>query len=362
MAETDFMMISMTISPPELRTELHVGHHLLNGDLIRDVCKKYGTQIAIIADDHVKNLYGIELSKKLSAQIFEIPRGENAKTREVKHKIEDQLLGAGYGRDAVLIGLGGGSTTDLAGFIAATYLRGVALILIPTSLLGMVDAAIGGKTAVDTSLGKNMIGSFYHPKAIISDLETLKTLPEKEIINGFSEIIKMGLIYDPEILAFAKPFKPSKEIVAKAAKAKIGVLAQDPFEKGMRRILNFGHTIGHALETISHYKISHGEAVAIGCLAESYLSFQLGYLPEQQFQHIENIYNTHLGTFCLPKSYDRKALVHFMAFDKKNSIHGIRFVVIDKIGHPVSFEGEFCRTVKEDDLASTLSYMEKRCA
>jgi 3-dehydroquinate synthase len=275
------------------------------------------------------------------------------------------MLKAGLGRDTVLIGLGGGSTTDLAGFIAATYLRGIPLILVPTTLLAMVDAAIGGKTAVDTPHGKNLIGSYYHPKAVIADLDTLKTLPEKETLHGLAEILKMGLISDASILTLAQHPEALQrtdlleDLVVKAAKAKIAVIEQDPSEKGLRRILNFGHTIAHALEALSPYDgIPHGEAVAIGCLTESYLSHKLGYLPPKQYALIEDLYRTRLGTLRLPKIYDRNSLLAAMAFDKKKSKSSIRFVLIQEIGSAIPFDGAYCRTVPEEDLGEALSMME----
>ncbi len=354
--------ILIDLQQPPVISELYIGHDLIQGDFLIYLCKKYGNKIAIIVDNSLKKLYGTELSKKLSAQLFEIPDGEKGKTREIKQMVEDQMLKAGFGRDTVVIGLGGGATTDLAGFVASTYLRGVPLILIPTSLLAMVDAAIGGKTAVDTSYGKNLIGSFYHPKAIVSDLSTLKTLPENEKINGFAEIIKMGLIFDSEILTFVKNSHSFDVLVTRASKAKIAIVTQDPFDKGLRRILNFGHTIGHALEAISNFTLSHGEAVAIGCIAESYLSVQLGFLSEQQFSQIEMVCKDMFSSAALPNTYERKKLIQSMAFDKKKSVEGIRFVLIDQIGHAIPFNGEYCRAVKEEDLESTLSYMEQNYA
>lgn len=353
--------IPFQIPQPPISLQLHVGYHLIEGDFLINLCKQYGNKVVIITDPSLKQLYGDKLSQKLSACLFEIPVGEKAKTREVKQVIEDQMLRAGCGRDTVVIGLGGGSTTDLAGFIASTYLRGVSLILIPTSLLAMVDAAIGGKTAVDTSFGKNLIGTFYHPQAIVTDLEVLNTLPDKEKINGFSEIIKMGLIFDPHILPLIDHPDSLEELVIRASKAKMAIITQDPYEtSGLRRILNFGHTIGHALESVSNFELSHGEAVAIGCIIESYLSTRLGYLSEQDFTSIKSIYTTAFNSLRLPKKYQRQALLEAMAFDKKKSAAGIRFVLIDRIGHAFPFDGEYCRTVPLQELESAISYMEQQ--
>jgi 3-dehydroquinate synthase len=355
-------MIPISIDVPSFVTELYIGRQLLQGDLLGDLCKRYGSQIAIITDPHVNMLYGQFLAEKLGARVFEVPRGEKAKTREVKRRIEDELLASGYGRDTVILGLGGGSVTDLAGFIASTYLRGVALILIPTSLLAMVDASIGGKTAVDTPLGKNLIGSFYPPKAIVSDLDTLQTLPEKEKQNGLSEIIKMGLIFDSDILIQLASVDALEPLVRKACQAKIAVTTQDPWDRGLRRILNFGHTIGHALEAASRFEISHGEAVAIGCIAESYLSKKLGYLSQDQFLQIKDIYSTHLNPLVLPKDYNSQSLLRAILLDKKKSVQGVRCVLLDQIGCCLPFEGQYCKVIQEQDVKEAFSYLEAHYA
>ncbi len=356
------MMIPISINVPSYVTELYVGRQLLQGDFLGNLCKKLGSRIVIITDPYLKELYGQKLAQELDAQILEVPRGEKAKTREIKEKIEDRLLQEGYGRDTVIIGLGGGSITDLAGFIASTYLRGVPLILAPTSLLAMVDASIGGKTAVDTDLGKNLIGSYYFPQAIVSDLDTLETLSSREKQNGLSEIIKMGLIFDPDILTELAKSSSLETLVRKASQAKIDVVVQDPFDMGLRRILNFGHTIGHALEAATRFEISHGEAVAIGCIAESYLSKELGYLAQEQFLQITDIYSTYLSPLTLPKDYSSQLLLQATLVDKKKSSKGVRSVLLDQIGRCVPFDGQFCRVIEEKDLQQSLTYLQEHYA
>lgn len=330
-----------------------IGRNLLQEDLLFEYC--FTKRCLIISDNKVAALYGNQLGEKLGAEVFEVPIGEQGKTRAVKELIEDQMLAKGYGRETVVIGLGGGAITDLAGFIASTYLRGVSLILIPTTLLAMVDAAIGGKNGVNTPRGKNLIGTIYQPELILSDLDVLKTLPEKEMQNGFSEIYKMGLISDPSIFETAE----LDELVVKAAEAKIAIAQQDPTEKGLRRVLNFGHTIAHGLEAISDFTFPHGEAVAIGCVTESYLSFQLGYLSKNDYEQIEELYQSRFRFLHLPHSYERGSLLKALAFDKKKSASGVRFVLIDQIGRALPFEGQYCRTVEDKDLAAALAKMEQ---
>lgn len=234
-------------------SEVWIGKNLLK----EDVLERFSGPIAIITDTKIEKLFGKKLFKG-QASFFSFPAGEKSKTRKTKEKIEDGLIQKGFGSDTVIVGLGGGVVTDLAGFVAATYCRGVKLVLIPTTLLGMVDAAIGGKNGVNTPKAKNRIGTFYFPELIMIDTDFLKTLPEKEMLMGGAEILKYGLIDDPSLFQdLPKLFSSIDKTIEKSIAAKKKVVGEDPEEKkGLRRILNFGHTIGHALETIENYKIS----------------------------------------------------------------------------------------------------------
>jgi 3-dehydroquinate synthase len=310
----------------------------------------------VIADVALEHLYAKPLCARWGADLILIPSGEKAKTRQIKEKLEDALLEKGCGKDTVLIAVGGGSTSDLVGFTASTYLRGVPLILVPTTLVAMVDASIGGKTAIDTPHGKNLIGTFYPPRYILADTDTLKTLPEKEWKNGFAEILKMGLVCDPSILE-ADPASPST--ILKAIEAKILITQKDPFDQSLRRILNFGHTIGHALETVSNYEISHGEAVAIGSMTEVYLSHLLGHLNQEDFLKIEKIYSSRFN-LSLPKTYMRPALLKALLFDKKKELGLVRFVSLQKIGKAHPFNNSYCSPAPLKELELALDWMEKK--
>jgi 3-dehydroquinate synthetase len=224
----------------------------------------------------------------------------------------------------------------------------------------MVDASIGGKTGIDTPYGKNLIGTFYHPRAIIADLETLQTLPEKERLNGLSEILKMGLIQDASLWKMAEQEINSPKLILQAIRGKISVLEQDPMERGLRRILNFGHSFAHGIETIAQYEMSHGEAVAIGCIVESHLSKTLGYLSAPDFERIRSLYQKF--PLHLPKRYERKNLLNALSYDKKNAKGEFRFVLIDSIGHALPFDHQYCRPVAEQELESTLTWMEHHYA
>jgi 3-dehydroquinate synthase len=335
-------------------TELYIGPNLLTSDRLLESCGKL--RIILIADAAIKDLYAVDLARKIHAELLTIPNGEKAKALETVQNLIDELFKMGCGRDTLLIALGGGVTTDLVGFVASVYMRGLPLILIPTTLLAIVDAAIGGKTAIDTPYGKNLIGTIYYPKAIFADLDMLQTLPEKEWFNGLAEILKMGLIYDGSVWEMAKKNGKDPDLIFKAIQGKIAVVEQDPTEQGLRRILNFGHTIGHALETVAHYEVSHGEAVALGCAVEAHLSMRLGYLSEKDFEQILGVYSRF--PLKLPKAYVRTKLLSAMAHDKKKALGETRFVLIDKIGHAIPFEGAYCRTITQSELEPTLDWME----
>ncbi|MBS0629914.1 MAG: 3-phosphoshikimate 1-carboxyvinyltransferase [Verrucomicrobia bacterium] len=322
---------------------LCIGEGLLDKQL-PEFCKQLDGRKILIADEALKELYAIPLAEKIGAQLLTIPNGEKAKTLSTAQSLLHALFELGADRKTTLIALGGGSTTDLVGFVASIYMRGVPLILVPTTLLAIVDASIGGKTAVDTAFGKNLIGTYYEPKAIFADLDTLKTLPEKERLNGKAEITKMQLIYG------------TSADIEQTIKAKIEIVAQDPRDQGIRRILNFGHTIGHALEAASDYEIPHGEAVALGCLAESHLSMRLGYLSKGDFEKIQTLY----GPLKLPQGYTRTKFLQALTHDKKKADGQIRFVLIDRIGHALPFDGAYCRPVSLSELEPTLDWMENR--
>lgn len=345
-------MKKIVISPS---TELYIGPNVLQSDDFSKLCAQH--KVIVVADEAIKDLYAVELATKLRAQLLTIPNGERAKSLETAQNLINQLFQAGCNRDTLLIAMGGGVTTDLVGFVASIYMRGAPLILIPTTLLAMVDASIGGKTGIDTSSGKNLLGTIYYPKAIFADLNLLQTLSEQQWGCGLAEILKMGLIHAPLLWQKATQNSQDPDLILQAILAKIEIVERDPLELGVRRILNFGHTIGHALERVANYELSHGEAVAMGSVAEAHLSMSLGYLSKQQFELIEAVYRPF--PFQWPPPYQRSELLSAMAFDKKRAKGEIRFVLIDRIGHAIPFEGAYCRAVTPVELESSLDWMEQ---
>ncbi|EKE07846.1 MAG: hypothetical protein ACD_17C00501G0006 [uncultured bacterium] len=343
------ILLKPLITPP--KTDIFFGLHAL----LESCSTKQGV---ILVDSAITHSHGKAIQKQLHYELIEVPSGEKNKTRKVKETLEDELSKRKMGRDSTIVAMGGGVTTDLVGFMASTYLRGLPLVLLPTTLLAMVDAAIGGKTGVDTPFGKNLIGSFYLPKAIFIEIDFLKTLPEKEMKNGLSEILKYGLIQKSSIWKTCQGNwqQEISSLIEQSIQCKVDIVQKDYEEKGgLRRILNFGHTVGHALELISHYQMGHGEAVALGCMAESFLSHLLGYLPEESLHEILILYQKLGYAF---KELDTPAFLQALQMDKKTKNGVPRFVMIDAIGHAVPFDGEYCRTAAVKDLEELTQWMQ----
>lgn len=273
---------------------------------------------------------------------FPVADGEDAKTDRWLAVAWSSLGQAEFSRSDAVVSLGGGTMSDLAGFIAATWLRGIDVIHIPTTLLGMVDASIGGKTGINTVEGKNLVGAFYDPKAVIADLDTLATLPKIELGSGFAEIIKCGFISDPEILNLIEQHTSQaldvqsdifEELVSRAISVKVDVVSRDFKESSLREILNYGHTLGHAIELVEHYKIRHGHAVSIGMVFAAELARLAGRLDDQTADRHKAI----LSLIGLPTTYDLSkwpALYKGMQVDKKSRGGILRFVVLDEIAKP----------------------------
>jgi len=303
-------------------------------------------ELVIITDHRVKKLYGTSLREKLLEHGFRVmlssfQAGEKSKNARTKERLELEMLTWYCGRDVMIVALGGGVVGDLAGFLAATYLRGIPYIQMPTTLLGMLDSSIGGKTGINNSYGKNLIGAFWHPVAVISDFHFLKTLPKHQLINGLIEAIKIFLTCDKEKFFFLQEnikqlLMPDlsllREVVNRAVALKISLVEADERETGMRMILNFGHTIGHAIECVSHYQIMHGYAVALGILVELKISELLGILSQREFQIVLDLFRKLNIIPTLISKMNPVDLLKATRQDKKRTPESIRYILLRQIG------------------------------
>ena len=283
----------------------------------------------------------------VDAHRIELPDAEAGKDLPVLGFIWEVLGRIGIGRTDALVSLGGGAATDVAGFAAATWLRGVDIVHVPTTLLGMVDAAIGGKTGINTAAGKNLVGAFHQPLAVLVDLAALDTLPRNELVAGMAEVVKAGFIADPEILEMieADPAAATDpagtvlpELVRRAIAVKAAVVAADERESALREILNYGHTLGHAIERRERYRWRHGAAVSVGLVFAAELARLAGRLDDRTVQRHRDV----LTSLGLPVSYDADALpdlLEAMAGDKKTRSGVLRFVVLDGLAKPGRLEG-----------------------
>jgi len=324
---------------------------------------------AVISDSHVAKLYGEDVLKRLSAighraELLTFPAGEWNKTRDTWASLSDRMLAAHYGRDCAVIALGGGVVNDVAGFVAATYLRGVPLVQVPTSLLAMIDSSIGGKTGVDVPAGKNLLGAFHQPRVVAADPDLLGSLSSAQLAAGLAEAVKHGVIADAEYFAFleaeyaaifAKHAPALERLVRRSVEIKAAVVAQDEREQGRRAILNFGHTVGHAIEATSKYEVLHGEAVAIGMVYEGRLAESLGIAPAGTVQRIMRVLERlHLPTER-PDGSRVEDLIAAMRADKKVRGGEIRFALPTAIGSTYGTDGEgWTVAVREDAIRQVL--------
>ncbi|WP_412153104.1 bifunctional shikimate kinase/3-dehydroquinate synthase [Bifidobacterium thermophilum] len=360
--EHDVHVTGTSITPYDVRIGVGTSNHLA------EVLGDRPVRIALIHtapvqrhSDRARALLrqaGYEVSDVL------IPDAEAGKTIEVANGIWQRLGNEGFTRSDAVVGLGGGAATDLAGFVAATWMRGIRYVNCPTSLLAMVDASTGGKTGINTPQGKNLVGSFYTPAGVLADMRTLETLPNDIFIEGLGEVAKSGFISDPEILSILENHaqqlrefngstflgSPLEDVVAelieRTVKVKAYHVSNDLREAGLREFLNYGHTLGHAIEQIEHFKWRHGNAVAVGCVFAAELSNILGYIDQDLVDYHRQL----LGSLGLPISWsggDWDSVLALMHRDKKARGNTLRFVVLEGVGHPIHLDDPPIEAVHE---------------
>lgn len=355
--------------------DIEVGFGLLEkliGDLRAGLVPE-ASKFAVITDSMVKDLYGEKIFTALreagfQADLFVFEAGEKNKTRGTKEYIEDEMLAKGYRRDCCIIAVGGGVVTDLAGFVAGTFGRGVPFINYATTLLSAADASVGGKTAVDTPLATNLIGLFNQPKKVYIDIEAWKTLPDRQLASGLAETIKHACMASREFFDYIREHleeilavepEACAHIAAENCRIKYQVVMQDEKEtSGRREILNLGHTVGRAIETVSEYRLLHGEALSIGLAAEVRLGCVRGYITAPEKEEVIDLLARAGLPVAIPDYIDREALVQKLYTDKKVRNGALRFVFQKGIGNVMEFEqGKFATPVAEAEVREVLAEM-----
>ena len=365
-------MATVRISIPESAPdgyEVRIGagiRHTL-ADELRTVCPAH--RYVIIADSTVAELYGKELlealrSAGLSVDLLAFPAGEENKNRNVWADLTDRMLSSGFGRDSAVLALGGGVTGDLAGFVAATYLRGLPLVHLPTSLLAMIDSSVGGKTGVDTPAGKNLVGAFLQPRVVVADTETLRTLPTEHLRSGLAEAVKHGAIADTGYFDWIAEHADSLvrgdaaamiPLIQRSVEIKAHVVEADERESGLRKTLNFGHTIGHAVEALSNFELLHGEAIAIGMVVEASLGEALQVTEVGAARRIRAVLERIGLPSALPAGFAADDILEFARLDKKGRAGRVEYALLERVGAASPGTGRFGIPVDDDTVRRVLA-------
>jgi 3-dehydroquinate synthase len=366
-AEMEKIEVNLNISEDK-SYYIVIGEGIL--DRIPDELKKaeLAHRFAIITDSNVETLYGRRLLQEfrradLNTVIITFPAGEKQKNRETKARIEDRMLGEKLGRDSAVVALGGGVVGDIAGYVAATYTRGLPYVQVPTTIVACVDSSIGGKTAVDTPHGKNLIGAFHQPWRIYIDVNTLLTLQEKEIREGLAEVIKYGVIRDDRLISYLEKnmdriFSRDKgalaHIIKRGCEIKGEIVELDEKETNLRKILNFGHTIGHAVENLSDYKITHGEAISIGMVAEGKLALSMGLWKESELGRLTALIMKAGLPTRIPEYMKIRDITDTMKLDKKSRGGKIEMVLPRTMGSMAESNGSYGIKIEDSLITDAL--------
>jgi 3-dehydroquinate synthase len=347
-----------------------VGHGCLASvaDIARAATRAH--RYAVITDSNVVRPHAERVVQELGSlgtKTFTVPAGESSKTRETWARLTDEMLEAGFGRDAAIVAVGGGVVGDLAGFVAATFMRGIKYVQVPTSLMAMIDASVGGKTAVDTPRGKNLVGAFHQPAAVVADPAVLSTLPPDHFRAGLAEAVKHGVIADgmylertiadtPMLLeATTRRADAIEALVARSIEIKAEVVRRDEREQGLRQVLNFGHTVGHAVEAASGYGLLHGECVAIGMVYEAIMAVKMGVAGPGTARDVRRAVERVGLPTALPRNLTVDRLVALMRADKKVRSGALRFALPREIGAMASGDGTWSVPVDESLVRAVLA-------
>jgi 3-dehydroquinate synthase len=354
------MMHVVDVEPPGgAPYPVHCGGDLAAG--IGAIWRPTWRRAAIVADETTATLFGTEARAAITALGAEVvsavfPSGEAQKTRVTKAQIEDAILDAGLDRTSCIVAVGGGVVLDLAGFVAATYMRGIDHVNIATTLLAQVDAAVGGKTAVNVPRGKNLVGAFHHPRAVLLHTGALDALPDAELRNGLAEMVKHALVADAVLFADLSKWaaartslRPPDDMIARAVRVKTAIVARDDKDRGVRELLNFGHTVAHAIEHATGHETAHGHAVAIGMVVEARMAAAAGAFPGADVDRLVALLSRLGLPTSPPCSFDEAA--PFLGRDKKTEHGTLRCAVPDRIGEATPDDhGRWARAVPAEAL------------
>lgn len=354
--------------------DVRIGRNLMQ-ELAEDMknglagkCSKF----AVVTDSVVRDLYAAPVLETLreagfTAELFVFPAGEKSKVRETKERIEDAMLEKGFRRDCCVVAVGGGVVSDLAGFVAGTFGRGVPYVNYTTTLLAAADASVGGKTAVDTELATNLIGLIYQPKKVYIDIDTWKTLPKEHLVNGLAETVKHACLADAEFFSYIEQHVDDilngvpdvcEHVCERNCNVKYQVVMKDEKEKNLREILNLGHTVGRAIETVSGYELLHGQALSIGMVAQVNLGCKMRFLSEEQRDRVTALLKRIGLPVTIPDGIDREELVKKLYTDKKVRDGKLRFVFQKGIGGVMTFgEDVYAKPVAESEIREIIMEM-----
>ncbi len=361
------MSTSREVELPTYRVTIAAGALAHIGELVTGVARAH--RYAIVTDSNVGPLYAAEVRRALgeqNASVFTIPAGEAHKTRDTWSRLTDELLSAGFGRDTTVVALGGGVVGDLAGFVAATFMRGVPYVQVPTSLLAMIDASVGGKTGVDTAAGKNLVGAFHQPAAVVADTTLLSTLPADHLRAGMAEALKHGVIADADYFESASRIASTRhaldpaanamvELVARSVAIKADIVRRDERESGVRKTLNFGHTIGHAVELCSGYTLLHGDAVAIGMVHESELAERIGVAASGTAARVRESVRVAGLPDRRPQAMSIDDVIAATRGDKKARAGRAEYALPSRIGAMAAADRGWSLPVADDDVRQVLA-------
>ena len=332
-------------------------------------------RFAIVTDETVRDLYANRLATRFTKSdvaVLAVPPGESHKTRESWARLTDQLLALGHGRDSALIAVGGGVVGDLAGFVAATFMRGIPFVQVPTTLLAMIDASIGGKTGVDTPHGKNLVGAFHRPAAVIADPNVLATLPPRELRAGLAEAIKHGVIADAAYVGRIGDALPillgsgghasqhMAELIIRSIEIKASIVEQDEHEGGLRKVLNFGHTIGHAIEALGNYQMLHGEAISIGMALEAEIGERAGISARGTADAVRRILEIADLPAVRPLALDPGRIIEVARGDKKNRGGAIELALPLSVGKMTGEDTGWTARIGEELIREVLEECAER--